>query len=39
MISKMQIFDQQGNRLYLNGEEREAFRKAALKADRPIRRY
>lgn len=33
----MQIFDQKGNRLYLTEEEREAFRKAALVAERPVR--
>ena len=37
MNGKMQIFDQQGNRLYLNEEERIAFRKAAKAADRPVR--
>jgi hypothetical protein len=36
MNGKMQILDQQGNRLYLNGEEREAFRKAALLAERRV---
>lgn len=35
----MQIIDQKGKRLYLTEDEREAFRKAALTADRPIRTF
>ena len=33
----MQLFDQQGRRLYLTNEERKAFLKAAAKAPREVR--
>ena len=39
MDGKMQLFDAGGNRLYLTEEERQAFHKAALSADRQVRTF